>query len=80
MRQTGSGCVDCGLPCLGLSCPNHRVTMFVCDDCGKDGAEYIVDGDDLCEECASARLDDAFHELPMDERANLVEVTIKYIE
>ena len=27
-------CVDCGLPCLGDSCPKRNVSALVCDDCG----------------------------------------------
>ena len=80
MRRTESGCVDCGLPCIGSACGHYRVTVFVCDDCGEDGAEYVVDGDELCEECARIRLDEAFHELSMAEQADLVGVEIRNIE
>ena len=45
-------CVDCGLPCLGSSCPYRRVPHIYCDRCG----EEIYEGDiteeyHLCDEC-----------------------------
>lgn len=47
-------CVDCGLPCLGSSCPNRNVEVCYCDKCKcelpYDGI-YEVDGEELCEEC-----------------------------
>ena len=48
------GCTDLGLPCLGHRCPNRRVPVRYCDKCGTeitDGCYYMVDGEDLCEEC-----------------------------
>ena len=52
MVKTESGCVDCGLPCLGTSCPNYRVLVLVCDQCHSEVDElYEVDGEDLCEDC-----------------------------
>ena len=47
-------CVDCGLPCLGSSCPNRNVTQYYCDKCGEEiscDEIYDVDGEELCEEC-----------------------------
>ena len=47
-------CVDCGLPCMGESCPNRNVPVYTCDDCGEEFYPedlYEVDGDMLCEHC-----------------------------
>ena len=41
-------CCDCGLPCLGRSCPNRNVKHLYCDECGSD-VDELWDG--LCEEC-----------------------------
>lgn len=52
MVKTESGCVDCGLHCLGTSCPHHRVTVLECDRCHDEVEElYEVDGEDLCLYC-----------------------------
>lgn len=52
MVRTESGCVDCGLPCLGIACPNYRVVVLECDRCHSEVDElYEVDGEDLCEYC-----------------------------
>lgn len=47
-------CVDCGLPCLGDSCPKMNVVQFRCDDCGDlaDPDElYMFEDEMLCAEC-----------------------------
>lgn len=47
------GCTEMGLPCKGAGCPNRNVRRLYCDRCGDEIAvAYIVDGDELCEECA----------------------------
>ena len=52
MVKTESGCVDCGLPCNGVACPNYRVLVFECDLCHDEVDElYEVDGEDLCLDC-----------------------------
>ena len=52
MVKVESGCVDCGLPCLGTSCRNYRVLILRCDRCHDEVDElYEVDGEDLCEDC-----------------------------
>lgn len=46
-------CCDCGLPCLGSSCPNKNVPVWYCDRCGDEGVDlYEVDGKEVCEYCA----------------------------
>ena len=46
-------CADCGLPCLGDSCPNRNVPVPYCDECDEEiGSDvYDVDGEELCETC-----------------------------
>lgn len=52
MRVTENGCVDCGLPCIGNSCPNRNVTTLYCDDCGCEEEKlYEFEGLELCEVC-----------------------------
>jgi hypothetical protein len=52
MTKKEDHCVDCGLPCLGSSCPNRNVLVYYCDQCGEEiGELYEVDGKDLCESC-----------------------------
>lgn len=51
MIKIENGCVDCGLPCLGDMCPNRRIKMCYCDNCGGDAA-YQINGKDYCVSCA----------------------------
>ena len=52
MVKTVSGCVDCGLPCIGGACPNNRVLILECDQCHDEVEElYEVAGEDLCLDC-----------------------------
>lgn len=56
MIKTFNECVNCGLPCLGDTCPNRHVTRFYCDKCGDETDElYEVDGEELCEDCLKDR-------------------------
>lgn len=52
-------CVDCGLPCLGSSCPNRNVKRIYCDKCG-DEAEHIYyfDDQELCIDCIEEMLEE----------------------
>ena len=45
------GCKDCGLPCLGNSCPYRNVTRFYCDRCGNEDELYHYDQEELCIDC-----------------------------
>ena len=46
------GCTSIGLPCIGSSCPNRRVEILVCDECGEDCATlYKYDNFEYCESC-----------------------------
>ena len=50
-------CVDCGLPCLGASCPNRNVERYYCDECGENADVNEICGMDLCDKCAEKYLD-----------------------
>jgi len=55
MVKFESGCVDCGLPCMGDACRYMRVPVCYCDHCGKEvRLDDLVTFDDidLCRECA----------------------------
>lgn len=56
MVKTESGCVNCGLPCIGKACPYHTVEIHYCDECDEELDDiYEVDGDELCEYCLKKR-------------------------
>lgn len=47
-------CVDCGLPCLGQSCPKRNVPHYYCDKCGMEISKeevYYCEGEEVCEDC-----------------------------
>ena len=59
MRTVEDECVDCGLPCIGSSCPNRKITRFYCDRCGEEFEPdelYDFDGEDFCKECLLEQL------------------------
>lgn len=72
-------CVDCGLPCIGNSCPYCNVSVYYCDDCGNKKAKYNIDEDDLCESCADKRIQEAFDNLTLLEKAETVGVDLSKI-
>lgn len=55
-----AGCTSMGLPCMGDSCRNKRVTRLYCDRCG-DESETLYYGcmsdTELCSRCALEELD-----------------------
>ena len=52
MYKIENQCVSCGLPCLGSACCYQNVRVFYCDQCRDKGADYRIDGEDYCEDCA----------------------------
>lgn len=68
MREVENNCVDCGLPCLGSSCPHRNAVFYYCDICG-EYAEYKIDGKDLCDKCAEEYLNEIFEDLSASEKA-----------
>lgn len=56
MKKIVNMCCDCavpGYPCLGPSCPNRKVEVYYCDECGEEITDdiYEADGMELCEDC-----------------------------
>lgn len=58
MIKRENECVDCGLPCLGSSCPNRNVIRIYCDKCGEEGKIYHYDGEHLCITCIEDTLEE----------------------
>lgn len=79
MTKTESRCVDCQLPCIGSSCEYHRVNTVYCDSCDEK-ADYKMDGEDYCEECAKEYLQEQFDDLSISERAKALNIHIEEIE
>lgn len=74
MKRIENHCVDCGLPCLGRSCPYNSVPVYYCDECG-EYAEYRIEDSDLCDSCAKEHLQEVFDNLTITEKAELLEVS-----
>ena len=51
------GCATDNYPCLGNSCPNRNVVRYYCDECHEEEELYRFDGEDLCLDCISKRLE-----------------------
>lgn len=81
MRKTENECVGCppDLGCLGSGCPNRNVEYVYCDLCGEE-AEYIIEDEELCEECAKMRLLEAFNWHDIEEKANMLGISLEFIE
>ena len=57
-RKVLNECVDCGLHCLGNSCPNRNVVRIYCDECGEEVDElYLFEGQELCSHCVLEKLE-----------------------
>lgn len=76
MQRIENHCVDCGLPCLGSSCPNRNVRVDYCDNCETNYAKYHVDGNDLCETCTEKYLQETFDDLTVSEKAEALDVSV----
>lgn len=57
MMKIENECVDCGLPCLGDSCPFRNVTRYYCDKCNDEAQLYHYDGMELCADCILEQLE-----------------------
>lgn len=52
MERIENECVDCGLPCLGDTCPYRNVRRLYCDRCDSEAEMlYKVEDEELCEAC-----------------------------
>lgn len=81
MLEYEDHCVGCPpeIGCLGTSCPNINVPTYYCDDC-KNYAQYNIDGDDLCENCAEKYLKERFNDLSIEEMAKALEINMTHID
>ena len=58
MKYYTNDCCDCGLPCLGKSCPYYEVKHFRCDFCEEEDIKlYDYNGWEICEECLLKEFD-----------------------
>lgn len=76
MIRYESHCVNCDLPCIHESCPYYKVEVHFCDECGEE-ADYILDGDDYCEDCAEEYMSGFFKELSIKEKAEVLGIEFK---
>ena len=64
MIKIENNCYDCPRPCAG--CGRNHMEVHICDDCRDAYAEYVVDGDDLCEDCLVKRVQKDLTQLSSD--------------
>ena len=57
MVKIENGCVDCGLPCLGNSCPHRYEKHYYCDECGEEEEIYYFEDKELCIRCIIKKLE-----------------------
>lgn len=79
MIKYESQCVSCDLYCLRENCPNFRVEIHYCDKC-REEADYILDGEDYCEDCAEEYLTNFFKELSLKEKAELLDIKLESLQ
>lgn len=59
MIKIRNECCDCGLPCLGNTCPNLHVKHYICDICGNEPDHlYRYEGQELCIDCIKEQLEE----------------------
>lgn len=71
MIKIETNCVACGLPCTHESCPFYNVKVHYCDICGYE-ADYCIDNEDLCEECAKKVLKNVFEDESVSKQAKIL--------
>lgn len=78
MLKYENHCVNCPpeMGCLGKSCPNIDVPVYCCDICGEEGAEYEIENNDLCKDCAKEYMNMRFAELTIEEKERALNVTV----
>ena len=57
MKKIENDCVDCGLPCLGSTCPFRNNPHYYCDQCENEEPLYLFNGQELCVNCILDKLD-----------------------
>lgn len=68
MTKTENKCVTCDLPCIYDSCHYYNVEVHYCDMCNRE-ADYNIDNEDFCEECANKMLTNVFEDLSVTDKA-----------
>lgn len=54
MIKTVNECYDCPRPCI--NCGRKHMQVTICDDCQQVSSDYIVDGENLCEDCLVSKM------------------------
>lgn len=74
MIKIENECVDCPkeIGCIGDLCPYKNVTRYYCDYCEQESELYNFDGEELCEDCARARLKECFDDYTLEEQAEIL--------
>ena len=57
MIKYENDCVDCGLPCMGSSCPYQNAPHWHCDECDREVQLYYYDDRELCIDCIEKELE-----------------------
>ena len=77
-------CCDCavpGYPCLGNLCPYVNVPVYYCDICDCDAyAEYEINGEHYCGDCAKNYIKEYFEDLSLSEQAERLGIIFKRME
>jgi hypothetical protein len=81
MKKVTNECVGCPpeMGCLGSSCRYMNVESYYCDQCG-NVAEYTIDGEDYCEECATEYMKEAFNNCSLSEMADMLDIYLGKID
>lgn len=73
-------CVDCGKPCLFEGCPYYSVPVYYCDSQDGKKADYRIDGEHYCKDCAKRIMQELFDDNSIEEQAWMLELDITAIE
>lgn len=78
MRIIENDCVGCppDLGCIGDQCPYRNAVHYYCDICGDD-AVYILDDEELCEDCVKKCIFDAFNNFDIFEQAKMLDMSLQ---
>ena len=81
MKVKDDLCVHCPAE-MGCrdGCPYINRYHYECDICGSDDAEYQIEYEDYCEDCADKYLNDIFNQYTVDEKARLLNVQVERLE
>ena len=65
---------------MGSACKYKDVRVYYCDKCKTAYAEYRIDDEDYCEECAAEYLKEVFNDLAIFEQADALDISLRRIE